>query len=48
MIDKLKYNPPKRLFKEFFESVSTPNALKYAEREKKIYRKAKGKEKARR
>jgi hypothetical protein len=48
MINKSEYDPPKRLFRKSFGPVSTPDALKYAERKKKIYRKAKGKKKARR
>jgi hypothetical protein len=48
MINRLKYDLSKRLFKEPFESVNTLNALKYAERKKEIYRKIKGKKKVRR
>jgi hypothetical protein len=47
MIDRPKYDPSERLFKKPFGPVSTPNALRHAEREKEIYHKAKGKEKAR-
>jgi hypothetical protein len=43
MTDRLKYDPLKRLFKEFSELVNTPNALKHAERKKEIYRKIKKK-----
>jgi hypothetical protein len=48
MTDKSEYDPSKRLFRESFGPVSTPNTLKHAERKKKIYRKNKGKEKVRR
>jgi hypothetical protein len=48
MTDRLKYNSPKRLSKESFGLVNIINAQKYAEREKEIYRKAKGKDKIRR
>jgi hypothetical protein len=48
MIDRLKYNSPKRLFKKPFELVSIINVRKYAERKKEVYYKEKGKDKARR
>jgi hypothetical protein len=48
MINRLKYNSPKRLSKELLRLVNTPNARKHAERKEEIYRKNKGKGKARR
>jgi hypothetical protein len=48
MTDKSKYDLLKRLSRIFLKLVNTPNARKYAERKKEVYRAFKEKDKARR
>jgi hypothetical protein len=37
MIDRPEYDPPERSFREPFGPVSTSNARRHADREKKVY-----------
>jgi hypothetical protein len=48
MIDRPEYDLSEYLSKKFFGLVNISNARKHAEREKEIYYKKKGKNKARR